>query len=68
MCPYVFKLIDFVQMFEERLSFLEFALEKVTEAVEEMLVGMEERKKGEKDLEGVKQGKHIPINVFINFI
>ena len=44
-------------MFEERLSFLEFALDKVTTAVEEMLIGMEERKKGEKDVDGVKQGK-----------
>ena len=46
-------------MFEERLSFLEFALGKLTEAVEEMLVGMEERKKGERDVDGVKQGKNI---------
>jgi hypothetical protein len=46
-------------MFEERLSFLEFALDKVTTAVEEMLIGMEERKKGEKDVDGVKQGKNI---------
>ena len=46
-------------MFEERLSFLEFALGKLTEAVEEMLVGMEERKKGEIDVDGVKQGKNI---------
>ena len=45
-----------MQMFREKLSFLEFALDKVTEAIEEMLGGMEVRKKGEQDLEGVKQG------------
>jgi hypothetical protein len=43
-------------MFESRLSFLEFALEKMTTEVEDMLVGMEERKKGEQDVEGVRQG------------
>lgn len=44
------------QMFESRLSFLEFAFEKMVSEVEEMMVGMEERKKGEQDVEGVKQG------------
>ena len=43
-------------MFESRLSFLEFAFEKMVSEVEEMMVGMEERKKGEQDVEGVKQG------------
>ena len=44
------------QMFEARLSVLEFALEKVTKEMEDVLVGMEERKKGEQDVEGVRTG------------
>ena len=43
-------------MFEARLSFLEFALEKVTKEMEDVLVGMEERKKGEQDVEGLRTG------------
>ena len=46
-------------MFEARLSFLEFALEKVTKEMEDVLVGMEERKKGEQDVEGVRTGKNL---------
>ena len=51
-----FEIVSFGQMFESRLAFLEFALDKMISEVEEMMVGMEERKKGEQDVEGVKLG------------
>ena len=52
-------------MFESRLSFLEFAFERMVSEVEEMMVGMEERKKGEQDVEGVKQGAGLSGGVWV---
>jgi len=54
-------------MFESRLSFLEFALGKMVTEVEEMLVGMEERKKGEQDVDGVKLGTFGSFGELVSF-
>jgi hypothetical protein len=44
-------------MLDKKLTFLELALEKVSAELEEMMVGMEERKKGDQDVDGVRTGE-----------